>query len=77
MVKIKIIGREYFNYGAYHTVYDVYHGFTGMPTTWPFMTKWIADKTGLDENELMRYMKRDLTTKGKIKIIIKLKRIYC
>ncbi len=76
MIKIKIIGREYFHDGGYHTVYDVYHGFTGMPSTWPFLTKWILDKQSLKENELLRYMRKYITTGGKTKIIVKLKRMY-
>lgn len=76
MEKIKIVGRTYFNNGSYHTVYDVYVGFTGIPSTWPFMTKWIADKTSLDEDQLAKYMLRYISTGGKVKIIVKLKRMY-
>ena len=76
MEKIKIVGREYFNNGSYHTVYDVYVGFTGMPSTWPFMTKWIVDKTSLNEDELLKYMKTYITTGGKTKISVKLTRVY-
>lgn len=50
------------------TVYDIYCGFTGMPSTWPFMTKWIIDKAGLTESEMLRYMRLHLTTLGKVKI---------
>ena len=76
MEKIKIVRREHFHDGCYHTCYDTYVGFTGIPSTWPFMTKWIADKVGLDERGLLKYMKSHLTTKGKVKVIVKPIRQY-
>lgn len=42
-------------------VYDIYHGFTGFPSTWPFMTKWIIDKAGLTEDEMVKYVRYYLT----------------
>ena len=33
--------------GCEETLYDVYYGFTGIPTTFPFCTKWKLDKAGL------------------------------
>lgn len=72
--KIKIIGREYYHDGGYHTVYDVYHGFVGMPSTWPFMTKWVLDKASLEEKELARYIKPYITTGGTTKTIVKLEK---
>jgi hypothetical protein len=71
MTKIKIVRRELFHNGCFYTVYDTYEGFTGFPSTWPFMTKWIPDKVGLSEEEMLRYMKLHLTTVGKIKVIVK------
>ena len=76
MEKIKIVGREYFNNGSYHTIYDVYVEFTGIPSSFPFLTKWIVDKTSLDEDELLKYMKTYITTGGKTKITVKLIRMY-
>ena len=71
MNKFKIVRRESFQNGCYYTAYDVYEGFTGIPATWPFMTKWIPDKIGITEDEMLHHMKMHLTTVGKIKIIIK------
>ena len=73
-MKIKIVQRELFHKGCYYTCYDTYHGFTGMPATWPFLTKWESDKVGLSEKELMDYMKGYLTTVGKVKVIVEYKR---
>ena len=41
--------------------YDIYEGFTGFPSTWPFMTKWILDKAGLTEDEMVKYVRYYLT----------------
>lgn len=73
-IKIKIVRREFFQDGCYYTCYDTYHGFTGIPSTWPFMTKWVRDKVGLDEKGLLNYMKTYLTTLGKVKVIVKKER---
>lgn len=51
-------------------VYDIYYGFTGIPSTWPFMTKWVIDKAGLSEDKMLRYMSRYLTTLGRLKVKI-------
>lgn len=71
MEKIKIVRRESFQDNSYHTRYDIYYGFTGIPSTWPFMTKWVLDKAGLTEDEMLKRMKTHLTTKGKVKVIVK------
>lgn len=73
-IKIKIVRREIFQDGCYYTCYDTYHGFTGIPSTWPFMTKWVIDKVGLDEKGLLNYMKTYLTTLGKVKVVVKKER---
>ena len=39
-------------------VYDVYHGFTGIPTTFPFHTKWKIDKAGLTKEELLEWLEK-------------------
>ena len=70
MEKIKIIRRESFQDGRYQTTYDTYVGFTGIPSTWPFMTKWIKDKEALTEEQLMKYMRCHLTTLGTVKVIV-------
>jgi hypothetical protein len=38
-------------------VYDIYHGFTGLPMTFPFHTKWVLEKT-LREHEMIDYLIR-------------------
>ena len=36
-------------------VYDIYVGFTGIPTTFPFHTKWKIDEAGLSKEELLEW----------------------
>ena len=69
--KIKIVRREFFHKGCYYTTYDTYVGFTGFPSTWPFMTKWKRDKMGLTEEEMLNYMRQYLTSIGKVKVVVK------
>ncbi len=76
MTKIKIVRRDNYSYGCYHHCYDTCYGFTGIPNTWPFMTKWVADKKGLSEEELKEYIAPYITNKGKVKIIVKAYRQY-
>lgn len=76
MEKIKIIRRESFQDGRYQTTYDTYVGFTGIPSTWPFMTKWVLDKESLTKDEMLRYMESYLTVVGKVKVIVKGVRQY-
>lgn len=52
-------------------VYDVYYGYTGIPSTWPLMTKWKIEMSGLNKNDMLRYMSPYLTNFGKVKIIVK------
>ena len=40
-------------------VYDIYYGFTGMPTTFPFCTKWKIDKAGLTKEELLKWFEKN------------------
>ena len=72
-MKIKVIRRfERFlaPEGCEEEVYDIYHGFTGLPTTWPFHTKWIIDKAGLSRKEALDYLGRLLLDMS-AKVIIK------
>ena len=73
MEKIKIVRHEIFCEDRCLTRYDIYCGFTGIPSTWPFMTKWILDKAGLTQEEMLRYMRCYLIVTGKVKIIVKSK----
>ncbi len=52
-MKIKIVRRA----DNDETVYDVYAGFTGLPTTWPFCTKWVRYMT-LNKEELLKWLKK-------------------
>lgn len=72
MTKIKIVRKEFYE-DIWKTRYDVYEGFTGFPSTWPFMTKWVRSRTELTYQELVNYMKPYLTSLGKTKIIVKAK----
>ena len=40
-------------------VYDIYVGFTGIPTTFPFHTKWKIDKVGLNKEELLEWFEKN------------------
>ena len=56
-MKIKVIRRfERFlaPEGCEEEVYDIYHGFTGLPMTWPFHTKWVIDKAGVSREEALK-----------------------
>lgn len=39
-------------------VYDIYVGFTGIPTTFPFHTKWKIDEAGLTKEELLEWFEK-------------------
>ena len=70
-MKIKIVRREIYHDGCYYDCYDAYHGFVGIPSTWPFMTKWVIDKVGLSLGELYKYITPYITSVGKVKIVVK------
>ena len=70
-MKIKIVRKRHIvNYGdGEEETYDVYHGFTGFPLSWnPFHTKWVLDKAGMNEDELMAYMRMIITSIGSVKV---------
>lgn len=72
-MKIKIQARKEMHLaseGCEETIYDVYYGFTGIPTTFPFCTKWKIDKAGLTKEELVEWFEKNACGYGKI--IIKL-----
>ena len=39
-------------------VYDIYCGFTGIPSTWPFHTKWVLYKASLSKEEALKSIGR-------------------
>lgn len=51
-------------YNAPNVFYDIYHGFS----SW-FKTKWMIDKGGLTESEVIDYLKPYIASGG-VKIII-------
>lgn len=57
-MKIKIVSRisELPMTDKEELVYDVYFGFTGIPTTFPFHTKWKIGKAGLTKEELLEWL---------------------
>lgn len=71
-MKIKIVSRcsELPMTDKEELVYDVYAGFTGIPTTFPFHTKWKIDKAGLSKEELLEWFEK--TALGYQKVILKL-----
>ena len=71
-MKIKIVSRisELPMTDKEELVYDIYVGFTGIPITFPFHTKWEIDKAGLTKKELLEWFEK--TALGYQDIIIKL-----
>lgn len=72
-MKIKIQARKEMHLapeGCEETIYDVYYGFTGIPTTFPFCTKWKIGNAGLTKKELIEWFEKNAC--GYSKIIIKL-----
>ncbi len=72
-MKIKIQARNEMHLaleGREETIYDVYYGFTGIPTTFPFCTKWKIDKAGLTKEELVEWFEKNVC--GYMRVIIKL-----
>lgn len=71
-MKIKIVSRwsELPMTDKEELVYDIYFGFTGIPTTFPFCTKWKIGKAGLTKEELLEWFEK--TALGYQKVIIKL-----
>ena len=71
-MKIKIVGR-WSNLPITEIseiVYDIYYGFSGLPATFPFCTKWKLDKASLTEDELLKWFKKQANAYQEI--IIKL-----
>ena len=60
-MKIKIVSRmsELPMTDKEELVYDIYVGFTGIPTTFPFHTKWKIDKVGLTKEEVLEWFEKN------------------
>lgn len=70
-MKIKIVSRisELPMTDKKERVYDIYVGFTGIPTTFPFHTKWKIDKACLTKEELFEWFEKiDLYYEQKVVI---------
>lgn len=59
-MKIKIVSRisELPMTDKEELVYDIYFGFTGIPITFPFHTKWKIGKAGLTKEELHEWLEK-------------------
>lgn len=66
-MKIKIEKYEY-SPTEYH--YNAYNGFTCLPHTYPFHTKWILDKDGMNNIEMLEYVSIFLIFGKKVKFKI-------
>ena len=71
-MKIKIVSRmsELPMTDKEELVYDIYFGFTGLPTTFPFHTKWKIYKAGLTKEELLEWFEKNAL--GYQEVVIKL-----
>lgn len=71
-MKIKIVSRwsELPMTDKEETVYDIYFGFTGIPTTFPFHTKWKIYKAGLTKKEVLEWF--EYVALGYQEVILKL-----
>ena len=59
-MKIKIVSRisELPMTDKEEFVYDVYIGFTGIPITFPFHTKWKIGKAGLTKEKVLEWFEK-------------------
>ena len=67
-MKIKI---ERYEYSPSESRYRAYHGFTGLPFTYPFHTKWVLDKADMNNIEMLEYISRFLIFGKEVKFTIK------
>lgn len=66
-MKIKI---ERYEYSPSEHRYREYHGFTGIPYTYPFHTKWVLDKDDMNNIEMLEYVSRFLIFGKEVKFKI-------
>ena len=66
-MKIKI---ERYEYSPGEHRYMAYHGFTGIPYTYPFYTKWVLDKDDMNNIEMLEYVSRFLIFGKEVKFKI-------
>lgn len=51
--------------------YRAYHGFTGIPYTYPFHTKWVLDRDDMNNIEMIEYASSFLVFGKEVKFNIK------
>ena len=66
-MKIKI---ERYEYSPTEYRYRAYHGFTGIPHTYPFHTKWALDKDDMNNIEMIEYVSHFLIFGKDVKLKI-------
>ena len=66
-MKIKI---ERYAYTPSEYRYRAYHGFTGIPFTYPFHTKWVLEKDDMNNIEMLEYVSRFLIFGKEVKFNI-------
>lgn len=66
-MKIKI---ERYEYSPNEHRYRAYPGFTGIPFTYPFHTKWVLDKDDMNNIEMLEYVSRFLIFGKEVKFKI-------
>ena len=66
-MKIKI---ERYEYSPGEHRYRAYNGFTGIPYTYPFHTKWVLDKDDMNNIEMLEYVSRFLIFGKEVKFKI-------
>lgn len=66
-MKIKI---ERYAYTPSESRYRVYHGFTGIPHTYPLHTDWVLDKEDINNIEMIEYISRILIFGKEVKITV-------
>ena len=66
-MKIKI---ERYEYSPSEHRYRAYHGFTGIPYTYPFHTKLVLDKDDMNNIEMLEYVSRFLIFGKEVKFKI-------
>ena len=66
-MKIKI---ERYEYSPGEHRYRSYHGFTGIPYTCPFYTKWVLDRDDMNNIEMLEYVSRFLIFGKEVKFKI-------
>ena len=49
--------------------YNIYHGFTGLPITFPFHTVWMIDRENITKKEASEYISRHALDYTKVSVL--------